>query len=148
MADVPALYYAQNVGIEVLAGADPVAYAALNIGVEPQTGTDPVAYAALNIGDWAVGNIDDTLGPEFTFAPILNSLVPDFGRVGQQVIAYGVGFGDEKTFVRWGKTGTAGGVTGGTPRLARERLTAPSHRGRSRPGSARSSRDRTTRRRR
>ncbi len=142
MADAPVLYYAQNVGFEVLLGNDPAAYAALNIGFEVLAGENPAAYAALNIGleslagddpvlyaaqnlgDWATSKADDTLGPEFAFAPVLTSLTPAFGQEGQSVVAAGVGFGCEKVFVRWGNVGTAGGVTGGDAKAGPGTITA------------------------
>ena len=132
MADSPGLYFVQNIGVEVLDGDSPSLYAALNVGVEALTGDSPSLYAALNVGvealtgaepslysvqnpgDYKSSDDSDTLGPEFAFAPILEELIPTFGPEGVTVVAEGIGFGDEREFVRWeglSASGEAGPVT-------------------------------------
>jgi len=124
MADIPALYIVQNVGIEPLAGEEPSAYAVQNVGIEPLAGEEPSAYAVQNVGieplagkepsiyvaentgDYDVADIGPSLGPEFAFAPILLKLTPNFGRESQSILAEGVGFGNEQAFVRWKGAGT------------------------------------------
>ena len=96
----------ENIGIEPLAGEEPSAYAVENIGIEPLAGEEPSIYAAENTGDYDVTDIGPSLGPEFAFAPILRSLIPNFGRESQSILAEGVGFGNEQAFVRWKGAGT------------------------------------------
>lgn len=103
----PSLYFAENIGIEVASDQYPSLYFAQNIGAS-LVGFSASYYGVANVGDWNAVDLSVTLGPEFTFPPILRELQPAFGQVGSEVHALGVGFGDEKTFVRWQQLEAAG----------------------------------------
>jgi hypothetical protein len=96
-------YIDENIGVEVLTPLTPSDYAAQNVGVEEKVGAQPSLVLVQNPGDYAVGHVSDQLGPEFAFAPRLESLVPPYGRVGNTVVFEGLGFGDECVFLRFGQ---------------------------------------------